>query len=63
MEQYSPITMCSWSGCQSILPELTQHMFINLVHIRAPTIQLVNVQNSLLLSVTSLLFLCIVNLL
>lgn len=37
----------SWSGCLRILPEDDQHMFINLVHIRAPTVQLVNGQLSL----------------
>lgn len=61
MEQCSPVTMCSWSGWRSILPELTQHMFINLVHIRAPTIQLITGQNCLLLSVTNLLFPWIIN--
>lgn len=30
------------SGCLRILPQVGQHMFINLVHIRAPTAQLVN---------------------
>lgn len=57
IERCSSITMCSGN----ILPELIPHMFINLVHARAPTIQLVNGQNSLLLSVTNLPFPSIIN--